>query len=184
MAPDLVKAREWYEKAIAAGDQESSRALADLPWAPKRNAIREAGESGRYAEALTLQQDFAREIEADEVRIDGKPGERTAEALRDVSWGADFARDFPLALSTSERAHSLAPKSLSPEIKHAHALMFLDRIDEARALYLAHRDETIPEYYNKSWRRAIVDDFAEFRKAGLVRPLMDEIEAALAAKGS
>ena len=62
--------------------------------------------------------------------------------------------------------------------------MFLGRIDEARALYLAHRDEMIPENDNKSWRREIADDFTDFRKAGLLKPLMDEIEAALAAKGS
>ena len=60
--------------------------------------------------------------------------------------------------------------------------MFLDRSDEARALYLAHRDELIPQADNKSWRQSILDDLAEFRKAGLSHPLMDEIEAAFANK--
>jgi hypothetical protein len=133
---------------------------------------------------LTLQQDLAREIEADELRIGGKPGERTASALRDLSWRAEFARDFALALSASDRAHSLEPESLSPEVKRAHALMFQGRIDEARTLYLAHRDEMIPENDNKSWRREITEDFTALRKAGLIEPLMDEIETALAARGS
>jgi hypothetical protein len=31
---------------------------------------------------------------------------------------------------------------------------------------------------NKPWPQVIAEDFAEFRKAGLLNPLMDEIEAA------
>jgi hypothetical protein len=45
----------------------------------------------------------------------------------------------------------------------------------ARALYLQHRREDNVRN-NKSWRTAVLDDFAELRKAGLTSPLMSAIE--------
>jgi len=60
--------------------------------------------------------------------------------------------------------------------------MFLDRTEEARALYFSHEDDPIPEGANKPWREVIANDFAEFRKAGLVNSLMEEVETAWAAK--
>jgi len=35
----------------------------------------------------------------------------------------------------------------------------------------------------KSWETAILEDFAEFRKAGLTSPLMDEIEKLFTSAG-
>jgi hypothetical protein len=179
---DYAKAREWFEKAAAAGDADAVNALANLAWAPQRSAIADAYAAGKYAEALRLEESLADEIQAYEVKTDGKPGHRTANILNAVSWEALFAREFPRALSASERAHALAPDELMLEGNHAHALMFLGRSAEARTIYLAHEDEPLPEMGNKTWRQAVTDDFAEFRKAGLVDPLMDEIEAAWAAK--
>ena len=178
---DYAKAREWFEKAAAAGDASASKALSDLQWAPKRNEIEAARSSGQYADALRLQEELAQEIEADEAKTDGKPGARTASELDSLSWHALFAREFPRALSAAERAHSLAPDALWIEINRAHALMFFGRAAEARALYLSHRDEPVPNNADKPWQRVIVEDFAEFRKVGLVNPQMAEIEAALAA---
>ena len=76
----------------------------------------------------------------------------------------------------------LDPDLLWLETNHAHALMFLNRTDEARALYLSHKDEPVHDNDNKTWRQVIAEDFAEFRKVGLVNPLMEEIESALASK--
>jgi hypothetical protein len=52
--------------------------------------------------------------------------------------------------------------------------MFLGRAAEARAIYLQHRGQTTQN--DKIWEKAVLDDFAEMRKAGLKHPLMDEIE--------
>ena len=54
--------------------------------------------------------------------------------------------------------------------------MFLDRVDEARALYLKYRGQQKVSG-DKPWEATILENFAEFRKTGLVHPLMDEIEA-------
>ena len=78
---DYAKAREWFEKAAAAGDVDATEALVDLKWRPDRNAIDEARRSGRYADALGLQEGLARSIEADEIKSAGKPGPLTAVEL-------------------------------------------------------------------------------------------------------
>ena len=60
--------------------------------------------------------------------------------------------------------------------------MFLDRVVEARALYLQYRG-TKKVQDEKSWETVILEDFAELRKAGLTHPLMDEIEITFTARG-
>ena len=179
---DDAKARAWFEKAAAAGDVDATKALVDLKWRSDRNAIDEARRSGRYADALGLEEGLARAIEADEIWSAGKPGPLTAGVLGNVSWDALFAHEFPRALAAAERAHLLDPDLLWLEINHAHALMLLNRSDEARALYLSHKNEPLHDNDNKTWGQAIAEDFAELRKAGLVNPLMEDVEAALAAK--
>jgi tetratricopeptide (TPR) repeat protein len=91
-----------------------------------------------------------------------------------------LARNFANALEAADQAIALAPGKIWLYTNRAHALLFLDRVDEARALYLKHHGETDVER-GKSWDAMIVEDFAELRKAGLMHPLMDEIEAKFAA---
>ncbi|MGO9005979.1 MAG: TIR domain-containing protein [Beijerinckiaceae bacterium] len=87
----------------------------------------------------------------------------------------NLAREFPQALDAADFALSLAPDKILFYIYRAHALMFLGRTDEARTLYLAHRGEKAQQG-EVLWEKAIEDDFAELRKAGVTNPLMDEIE--------
>jgi hypothetical protein len=60
--------------------------------------------------------------------------------------------------------------------------MFLDRVDEARALYLQYRGEKKVQG-EKSWEAIILEHFADLRKAGLTHPLMDEIERTFSTRG-
>jgi TPR repeat protein len=115
VAQDYDEARAWYEKAVAAGDSSASQALFDIHRKIKTKEILQVSSAGRYDDALGLQVDLAQEIEADEVKTAGKPGERTASALNNVSWYALIARDFPRALETAERAHLLKPSNLDIE---------------------------------------------------------------------
>jgi len=167
-AQNFTEAREWYAKAADKGDPTAKMALERLP-------IREAAASGRYAEALQLQEALATKIEAVETNRDGKPGNETAERLNEVAWYALFARDFTKALTAADRAHALIPDNLEIETNRAHALMFLGREDEAKALYLAHKGEPVVGQ-GKLWERVVVEDLAELRKAGLTYPMMADIE--------
>jgi TIR domain len=103
----------------------------------------------------------------------------TAEALNNVAWHALFAREFTKALTVADRAHAFLPDDLTIETNRAHALMFLEREEEAKALYFAHKGKPLSEENGKLWERAIAEDFAEFRKAGLAHPMMAEIEKEL-----
>ena len=57
--------------------------------------------------------------------------------------------------------------------------MFLERSEEAQALYLVHKGKPISEQDSRLWERVITDDFAQLRKAGLTHPMMTDIEKKL-----
>jgi TPR repeat protein len=168
---DYAKAREWYENAADKGDAVSEKKLEQLP--------SEAARAGRYTEALQLQEALAAKVEAGEIKREGKPGEETARALNNSVWLALFAREFTKALTIADRAHALLPDNSTIEGNRAHALMFLERGKESKALYLAHKGKPVSEQDARLWERAIAEDFAEFRKAGLTHPMMADIEKEL-----
>jgi TPR repeat protein len=171
VAQDYGKAGEWYEKAADKGEPRAKAQLEQLP-------IR-AADAGRYAEALQLQEALAVKVEKAETKREGNPAKETAQALQGVAWRALFAREFTKALTASDRAHALLPDDLGIETNRAHAFMFVERGKESKALYLAHKGKPVSEEDAKPWERAIVEDFAEFRKAGLTHPMMADIEKEL-----
>ena len=114
-----------------------------------------------------------------ETKREGKPGEVTAQALNGVAWHALFAREFTKALTVADRAHALLPDDLTIDANRAHALMFLKRGEECKALYLAYKGKPISGQDGQLWERVIVEDFTEFRKAGLTHPMMADIEKEL-----
>ena len=170
VAQDYAKAREWSEKAAANGDAIAETYLEQL-------SIRETAGTGRYAEALQRTEALAAKVEAVETKREGKPGKETAQALVGVAWFALFAREFTKALTVAERAHALVPDNLATEPNRAHALMFSERAEEAKALYLARKGERVSG--QRLWERVIVEDFAELRKVGLTHPMMADIEKEL-----
>jgi TPR repeat protein len=173
---DYAKARELFQRAADKNDAVAHSLLRDL----EHTLIREAAGGGRYAEALRLQEALAAKVEAPEIKREGKAGEETAQALHGVAWYALFAREFTKALTVADRAHALFPDDLAIQRKRAHALMFLEREKEAKALHLAHKGKPLSgQYGGKLWERAIVEDFAEFRMAGLTHPMMADIQKEL-----
>jgi TPR repeat protein/energy-coupling factor transporter ATP-binding protein EcfA2 len=170
VAQDYAKARELYQKAADNGDAIANTMLKQL-------AISVAAAAGRYAEALQLEEMKAAEQEAVDAKSDGKPGKDTALALGDVAWYALLTGQYGKALTAAEHARALLPDSLAIETNRAHALMFLGRQEEAKALYLAYRGKLVSD--GVSWESVIADDFAGFRKAGLMHPMMAEIEKEL-----
>ena len=92
------------------------------------------------------------------------------------------ARQFASALESAEQTIALAPDMIWLCSNRAHALMFLDRSDEARALYLHYRGEK-DVWEQESWEDFILGEFAQLRKARLTHPLMDEIEKRFTAGG-
>ena len=91
-----------------------------------------------------------------------------------IAYSFVLAHDFPTALTAADQAISLAPDKIWLYSNRAHALMFLGRTGEARALYLKYRRETDVQP-GKSWEALILAG-REMRANGLSNPLMDEIE--------
>jgi tetratricopeptide (TPR) repeat protein len=172
VAQDFAKAREWYQKAADKGAPGANYFLLILP-------IYEAAAAGHYTEALQMQERLAAATETLDNKEEGKSGEATARGLQNVAWRALFAREFTKALTVTDRAHALLPNELSIETNRAHALLFLGRGEEAKALYLAHKGKPLPGQHGRLWQGAIVQDFAKFREAGLTHPMMAEIEKEL-----
>jgi len=142
--------------------------------------IEQATKAGDYTTAYTISRQHAAATEADEVKETGKAGKRTAAALIGLSWGALFAHEFSKSLDASERAIKLSPNDLVPVTNQAHALMFLGRAAEAKAIYLAHKGEPLQ---GKTWEKVISEDFGKLRQAGITHPMMAEMEEALGTTG-
>jgi tetratricopeptide (TPR) repeat protein len=98
------------------------------------------------------------------------------EDLASLAFNLVLAGEFTTALEAIDQAISIRPDQTWFYANRAHALMFLNRLDEARTLYLKYRGRTLAEQNGNSWETAIREDFAQLRKAGLTNPLMDEIE--------
>jgi tetratricopeptide (TPR) repeat protein len=136
-----------------------------------------AGALKSYRDGLAIAERLATKGEAAETEREGKPGKESAHALVDVAMYAIFAREFTKALIVADRAHELLPDDLTIETNRAHALMFLGRGEESKALYFAYKGKSLQD--STSWERAIANDFTKFRKAGLTRPMMADLEQEL-----
>jgi WD40 repeat protein len=133
-----------------------------------------------YVKAEGLQEEIVEETRKNEVAQTGKPGGETASALLGASWFQLFAGHFEQALKSSVQAMELEPGAVINATNRAHALMFLGRIEEARALYIKYRGQRTAEGRGL-WEEDIIKDFAELEKAGFTHPLMAEIRSAFSA---
>jgi tetratricopeptide (TPR) repeat protein len=107
----------------------------------------------------------------------------TVAGLGGLAFKLVLAHDMTNALAAADQSIALAADQIWLYTNRAHALMFLGRTDEARALYLKYRGQKDASSDGKPWEVVILGDFAEFRKAGLTNPLMDEIETLFTSTG-
>jgi tetratricopeptide (TPR) repeat protein len=136
--------------------------------------------SGAFAlwrKALAIVEASAVAVEQDETKSAGKPGAKTAEALREIGWNALITRDVAKAAAAWERWSTLAPDRW-PDVARAHVLLFRNRLREARALYLKYKGKgTLVD--GRPWEQVIANDFQALRRDGLARPMMHDVEVAL-----
>src|SRR5215475_852466 len=111
----------------------------------KRNAD-ELSKAGKYTDALAIAREALTLAEQADTISSGKPGPRTADALGTLAWHALFARMFDESLASSKRALVLEPDLVWLETNRAHALLFLGRIEEARAIYIAHKGKRVDAF--------------------------------------
>jgi tetratricopeptide (TPR) repeat protein len=136
---------------------------------------------GHLSEALASYRDSLAIVTAQVAKNDSNKWHDDLQVIIEEVGGLSYsflpARDFAQALAASDLAISLAPNMTWVYSNRAHALMFLGRVEEARSVYLKHRGEIAVD--DKVWETVILEDFGNFRKAGLTHPLMRVIETAL-----
>lgn len=169
---DSAKARELLKNADLLGDPYAK-------WNVEMLDIDELQQGGDCKGALSRQQDLTTRTKAEETEKLGKPDYQTAyNTDREVRL-AILCKDFDKALQIATAWVEQLPAEHAPHIQLAHALMFLDRADEAQTIYLAHRGEQVSGKDGVDWERAVADDYALFRSNGLQHPLMEKVEKAL-----
>lgn len=98
-----------------------------------------------------------------------------ANRLGVLAWHFLMQGNYSDALTCAEMGLRRDPYSTTLNINRAHALMFLNQAEEARATYFAYYDKLMTD---AEWAHsAIQKDFNELRKAGFDNPLMREVEA-------
>jgi tetratricopeptide (TPR) repeat protein len=182
-ASNCARAMELQRKLVSLdpNNADYKQGLPELEKQVLAVQLQAAFEAGRYPEALALQEQIAARIEVEETKSAGKPGQSTVEELTNLAWLALVAGEPDKAIATCEQSLALQPDDPVAEINRAHALMYLGRGAEARALYEAYKAVLFPD--NKTWPQTVAEDFAELRKAGREHPQMAEIEAALGIAG-
>ena len=105
-----------------------------------------------------------------------KKADQLEMALVSIAWDSLMLRDFKKALDASQQAVTLQPNDLVPKTNLAHALMFLGRVDDAKAIYFAHISESLQ---GKTWSAVIQDDFGKLATAGVTTPAMADIASML-----
>jgi hypothetical protein len=119
--------------------------------------------------------------EAQDAKIAGKFGDFADRAL--------YSGDFPQALRAVDLGLEFDPSLTWINVNRAHAYMFLGRLDDALDLHRRYRGKQTPIVRDVTWEKAVEEDFAKLRAAGLrailregdtERDLMKIIEAELA----
>lgn len=179
---DYGKAREWLEKGAAAADPTSMVGLGQLyeqglGVAVDNGKAREwyGNAAARGYEGLDEKIKFLDALVLDNAQA----RERYTTSLGTLAWNALLADKPAEALTAAERALAQDPSLLWIESYRAHALMHLNRPDEARALYLAHKNKRVSSNPDKLWQVAVREAFVEFRRLRREHPQMAEIEDAL-----
>jgi PQQ-dependent catabolism-associated CXXCW motif protein len=85
-----------------------------------------------------------------------------------------LAHEFDKALKAVQFANSLVPSIIWIEAYRAHALMFLERNDEAWNIYRKYRGKMVSA--GETWEEYVLKNFKDFRERNLSRPLMQDIE--------
>jgi hypothetical protein len=100
----------------------------------------------------------------------------TADSYGDFADAAVKAGDFEIALEAAELGIQFGPEKIWIRANRAHALMFLNKIPEARDEYFAERNREAIMPDGRKWEDAVVEDFRIYREKGRTHELMTEIE--------
>jgi uncharacterized protein YecT (DUF1311 family) len=129
------------------------------------------------AEAKEKRYDAAVQDLQKAIALDPKNGEY----YNDLGWYQLFNRKPRESTAASLKALELSPDdAVLIKGNLAHAYLFDNQFDKAKALYLENRDARIDD--ERTFKQAVLDDFKEFEDAGITHPDMEKIKSLLASK--
>ena len=176
----LFESKDWLQPADNTPTQHSvGAAKVSTPQADDIPAGDRLVEEGKLDEALEV---YHRRVEISQAKLVGgrvnlqaiEDRQIAIERMSDLAFIFALNRDFQKAIDVADSAIRILPNSSLPNLRRAHALMFSNRVDEARVLY--HRfgvGKATPEL---TWQDVIRRDFSALGNAELSHPLMAEIE--------
>ena len=176
----LFESKDWLQSTDSPPLQNNTIASeVSTPPADDIPAGDRLAEEGKFDEALDV---YCRRIEISQAKlINGRVNlqaiedrQSAIERMSDLAFAFMLQRDFQKSIAVADKAIGVLPNSTSPNLRRAHALMLLNRTDEARTLY--HRfgvGKATPEL---TWHDIVRQDFVAMRNAGLCHALMAEIE--------
>jgi hypothetical protein len=123
--------------------------------------------------------DYMRGLKADARHIQEDLNNDLIGAYASLAWFQIFARDFSGALTSTDTGLKVNPADLRLAAEHAEALLFLNRTQEADAIFLGNRGK---EDGWERWEVIVLDDFDVLEKAGLTNPELARLRPLLSAK--
>jgi tetratricopeptide (TPR) repeat protein len=187
----LAEALTLYRDSLAIAERQAGRDGNDIRWQHDLAVTHERigdvldeqdnldDAAAAYRASLTVREWLAEAAPDDADRRRELLG--TVGKLGDLAYKLLLAGQFAAALECADQAIALAPEQIWIQTNRAHALMFLGRVDDARALYLRYRGERLEG--DRSWEAVVIEDFAELRRAGHTHRIMREIETLFGSKG-
>jgi tetratricopeptide (TPR) repeat protein len=101
-----------------------------------------------------------------------------------LAWCQLLNRKARQAIAASLKALELSPDdAIMIKTNLAHGYLFDNQFDKAKAIYLENKDAKLADD-KRSFSQAVLDDFKQFREAGITHPDMEKIQALLAANAS
>ena len=98
-----------------------------------------------------------------------------------LGWHQLFNRKPRESIAASLKALELSPDhALIINGNLAHAYLFDNQFDKAKAIYLENKDTTLHD--GRAFSQSVLDDFKEFQEAGITHPDMEKIKALLTEK--
>jgi molecular chaperone GrpE len=177
--PTSSEQEAFYEDTVISFPSHSAKVTEDTQ--VRSWSVKDALENKNYAEAAHHQEKKVAVVRLTETADAGQPGDATLDALLSLSWYQLCAGQYDAVIATADQAAEIREGYISIETNRAHALMLMDSLDEAKAIYNKHRGEETRN--NKTWEREVLDDFAELELENIKHPLMDEIRSAWDAEG-
>jgi tetratricopeptide (TPR) repeat protein len=173
--PAMAHIRTWMEDArlVAARQKADANPNDKDAISQWRNLARDYK---RWPDAVSAEQRLLKLIQADPAHTKAE----LLDAYLGLSWYQLFVRDFAGALASTDSGLAIDPTYLPLETNRAHALLFLNRVAAADAIYRGNIGKKMPGS-GDAWETVILDDLKQLEAGGLKHPEIARLRTLMSA---